>query len=230
MEEVHQEPAHQEQTTEQDSGKKGRIPTVVVVGIVIAAIAVGVLVYIKNMQARQLAAQQAYEAEQARLTLIYEDRQLAQELKDAIESTKFHFMTMEGMYPLLDDFQETIFLTRPEYVSYIQAGCSKEITEARSERPKVDALYEQFTALACEEEETQELNEAVNDLYDAFCERYEVLIEGNIDIYDFSGDYAPIKERYTEARNHYGEALRALDVEDPDVLPDSAAEAETESE
>lgn len=72
--------------------------------------------------------------------------------------------------------------------------------------------------------------EAVNDLYDAFCERYEVLFEGNIDIYDFSGDYAPIKERYTEARDHYGEALRALDVEDPDVLPDSAAEAESESE
>ena len=184
--------------------KKGKGFLIAIVVVVIAAAGAGLFSYqqqkIKQQQLeQQKIEQQKIEAEQKRQELISLYETKAGELYTAINAASSNFNTISYMFGLSTEMN-TGFLGPSFYTDYVKGLCASELSEEKERKSDIDEINSELNAIECNEIEIENLKKASDRLYLSYCDRYNLVIEMNFSINNFS-------MLNTESEKDFGEKL-----------------------
>lgn len=165
----------------------GLIVAIVVVLVVCVVGGTGFYMYQKAKREAYEAYQSQLAAERQRQAEIHAYQKKSIELSDAINAAKSNFNLMSTMYSTSTEMNTGLF--GPSFfTSYVQGLCSSELSEEKSRKKEIDALYDELNELNCSEEEVVELKKVIDDYYNSYEDRYKLLVEGNFSVYTFSSE------------------------------------------
>lgn len=76
----------------------------------------------------------------------------------------------------------------------------------------MDQLYGELELVGCNEVEVEELKEVIEDYYDAYVERYEVLVEMKFNTWDFSTKDSASKLFFTSSKNAVENVVGSIEI------------------
>lgn len=142
----------------------------------------------------------AYKKECQRQELIVSYQQKAIELSNAIGEAESNFILLSTLFGTSTEMS-TGFIGPSVYTAYAEGLCSLEINEEKRRKKDVDQLYSELELVGCNEAEVAELKKVIEDYYDAYVERYEVLVEMKFTTSDFSTKDSSSKSVFTSAKS-----------------------------
>lgn len=160
--------------------KKKKIQITAIAVIVLLIIGVGGTVFYIHQKAIKEAEMQR----QAEIDLFQEK---SIEIYDSINKAETNFNLMSAMYSTSTEMSGGL-LDSAFYTSYVKGLCSSEITEEKSRKKEVDEIYYDWKNLDCNEDEIEELKNAIEDYYNAYLNRYNLLVETDFSVYSFASD------------------------------------------
>lgn len=168
--------------------RKAVLPIIIVLAIILGVGVSGTAYYMhqkaeKEKYEAELEAKR--EAERKRQDLIHTYQSKAIELYAAINGAKKNFDVLSTMFSTSTEMNAGFF--GPSYfTSYVEGLCSSEITTEKSRKREIDDIFEELGKVECDEEEIQELKSTIEDYYYAYCDRYDLLVNINFTVSNFS--------------------------------------------
>lgn len=183
--------------------KKKKIQITVIVVIVLLIIGVGGTVFYIHQKAIKEAEMQR----QAEIDLFQEK---SIEIYDSINKAETNFNLMSAMYSASTEMSSGL-LDSAVYTSYVKSLCSSEITEEKSRRKEIDEIYYDWKNLDCNEDEIKALKNAIEDYYDAYSNRYNLLVETDFSVYSFASDEKIDSTNFNDKKSAVKEEINMIE-------------------
>ena len=194
--------------------KKKINKSVLIIAIAIVLFVAGVGGYLAYSAHQRAVAQALYEEEQAkereRQKLIYSYQCKAKEIYDEIKGCGSNFNMLDSMFDLSTDTNGGL-LGPSFFVNYTKSLCSSEISTEKTRLRTLNTLVQELESIDCNEVEIQELKPAITEYYEAYKERYDLLIEGNFTSYTFDNLNSSTKKNLSDREKTVGDMLKDID-------------------
>lgn len=185
-----------------------------IIGIVLAAlifaclIGIGVINSIHNAR---------LEKEQLALEALEADRQKsideyvasAKLLYDTIQKSTADFGTIDTMFGITNGVDANI-LTAEYLRSYVEGLCASEISDQKALRLEIDKVWESLNTSECNEPEIQELKKCVLNAYNAYCDRYDLLVNLNFTTANYELKAKNTKQNFTDKNSELFKELNTF--------------------
>lgn len=149
--------------------------------------------------------------EKERQEFINEYCLLGQELYEEITSAKIDFNVLSSMFDTSSDLNAG--LLRPTFFTdYVRGLCADNIINEKNIKLSIDRIKSDLEGLECEEPEVQELSVAIEDLYSAYIERYNLLVEGDFSANNFHNLDKTSKKNFDEKLTVVEQILLSFDL------------------
>ena len=172
--------------------------------------------------------QAKYEAEQKELREKEEKRQeeiatyqeQAKKLYSDMVDTGGNLDTLSMMYGMAVE-KDTDLLGPSFFISYVEGLCAQEISDEKDKRRNIDQEIEGLRKLNCSEPEVENLDKAIDDFYNAYCERYDLLVGEDFSAINFKSKDNTCKDRYVKAKSNACAEINKIENEQSEETKDT---------
>lgn len=194
---------------------KKKIIIFLILFLILSIFSIAIIRCVKEVQKREEQRIVAEVKERERQELIKKYYLLSSKLYEEIMYTKNDFSILSSMFETSTGLNANL-LGESFLIEYVQGLCAENIINEKNMKVSIDNIVSELDFLECKEPEVEDLSVALESLYGAYTERYELLVIGNFSANNFDNLNKSSKKNFDEKLDRVKEILRSIDLDSED--------------